>query len=388
MTRNKLVSTIIAISLVLPAALEANTANGAVSQQLQQVIDQKEKVKKQQAQTSQQLSSVKQEKAATQQEADQLQQKLEATSAQLTTLETSLSHLDDDLSKTKEQLTQADKRVTSRSGQLKQMIESMYVNGPQSYLEVLMGSTTFNDFLDRVQDLVLLAGNQKELLAANMRDKQQIEQVEAQQEKDQEQQKALVTQEQNLKQQLAAQEIQKTAELATLNSQEQVLAEQSAEQEKELMQFAAQESKLIEESKKVTLSYQGGKLAWPFSRNYPITSPFGYRSDPFTGERAFHDGTDVGAPKGTDILAAEDGIVSVAQWYGGYGNCVIIDHGHGIMTLYGHMLNDSMVVKKGDTVKRGQKIGEVGMTGRATGYHLHFGVYLNYNAVDPMNYLK
>jgi murein DD-endopeptidase MepM/ murein hydrolase activator NlpD len=52
------------------------------------------------------------------------------------------------------------------------------------------------------------------------------------------------------------------------------------------------------------------------------------------------------------------------------------------------MLNDSMVVKKGDTVKRGQKIGEVGMTGRATGYHLHFGVYLNYNAVDPMNYLK
>jgi murein DD-endopeptidase MepM/ murein hydrolase activator NlpD len=173
-----------------------------------------------------------------------------------------------------------------------------------------------------------------------------------------------------------------------LNSQEQDLDEQNAEQEKEMMQFAAQESKLIGQSKKVSLTYQGGKLAWPFTKNYPITSPFGERVDPINGSKAFHPGIDIGATKGTDILAVEDGVVTVAQWYGGYGNCVIIDHGHGIMTLYGHMLNDSIVVKKGDTVKRGQKIGEVGMTGRSTGYHLHFGVYVNSEAVNPFTYLN
>lgn len=130
---------------------------------------------------------------------------------------------------------------------------------------------------------------------------------------------------------------------------------------------------------------KGNFLSWPFSRNYIITSPFGWRKDPFTGQSAFHAGIDIGAPKNTSIRAVADGVVLVAGRYGGYGNCVIINNGHSIHTLYGHMT--SVAVKVGEQVKRGQVIGHVGMTGRATGPHLHFGVYWHGRAVDPWQLL-
>jgi murein DD-endopeptidase MepM/ murein hydrolase activator NlpD len=94
------------------------------------------------------------------------------------------------------------------------------------------------------------------------------------------------------------------------------------------------------------------------------------------------------APRGTPIYAAESGVVIVNQWMGGYGNCIIIDHGGGLWTLYGHLLDGSSVVEKGETVKRGQKIASVGMTGTATGYHLHFEVRKNEKPVNPLPYIR
>lgn len=93
------------------------------------------------------------------------------------------------------------------------------------------------------------------------------------------------------------------------------------------------------------------------------------------------------APQGTDIHAAEDGVVIVAEWWSGYGNTVVIDHGDGLWTLYGHIRNGGTVVHTGQTVKRGQKIAEVGSTGNSTGPHCHFEVRENNKPVNPMNYL-
>ena len=95
---------------------------------------------------------------------------------------------------------------------------------------------------------------------------------------------------------------------------------------------------------------------------------------------------DIAAPKGTNIYAAADGTVVKCEWYGGYGNCVIINHGGGIMTLYGHC--NSLNVKNGQSVKAGDVIAYVGTTGQSTGYHLHFTVYEGKTAVNPWNYLK
>ncbi|MEO0085444.1 MAG: M23 family metallopeptidase [candidate division WOR-3 bacterium] len=116
-----------------------------------------------------------------------------------------------------------------------------------------------------------------------------------------------------------------------------------------------------------------------------VTSGFGYRSDPFTGSREMHNGLDIVAPAGTPIVAPADGRVVFAGWKMGYGRAVEIDHGWGIVTFYGHC--QAILTRDGATVKRGQTIASVGSSGRATGTHLHYGIRLNGNWVNPANYI-
>jgi murein DD-endopeptidase MepM/ murein hydrolase activator NlpD len=123
---------------------------------------------------------------------------------------------------------------------------------------------------------------------------------------------------------------------------------------------------------------------WPV-RGY-ITSGVGDRSNPFGGGGSEnHPGLDIAATHGTAIEAGGDGIVIKAGPQGGYGNLVVIDHGYGITTRYGHM--SRIDVKVGDHVHRGQAVGAIGSTGRSTGPHLHYEVRLYDRVVDPMNYL-
>jgi murein DD-endopeptidase MepM/ murein hydrolase activator NlpD len=117
-----------------------------------------------------------------------------------------------------------------------------------------------------------------------------------------------------------------------------------------------------------------------------ITSKFGQRKDPFTGESTFHKGMDVGAAEGTPISAAMGGVVKRAELHPGYGQMVEIEHEGGVSTLYAHA--SELKVKPGQRVEAGQEIALVGQTGRATGPHLHFEVRVNGHSVDPKNALK
>lgn len=119
--------------------------------------------------------------------------------------------------------------------------------------------------------------------------------------------------------------------------------------------------------------------------NMALTSRFGTRSDPFTGRRARHNGIDVPNPVGTPIYATADGIVGRAQWVGGYGNYVEINHGNEMQTRYGHM--SARAVEPGATVRRGQIIGYVGSTGRSTGPHLHYEVRIAGVPVNPLPFI-
>ena len=131
-----------------------------------------------------------------------------------------------------------------------------------------------------------------------------------------------------------------------------------------------------------------GSLQWPLTITGTITSQFGYRTDPISGETSYHSGTDIAAPAGSPILAAANGTVTIANaldsWGGGYGYYVRIDHGGGLETLYAHC--SSICVTAGQQVQAGQVIGYVGQTGRATGNHLHFEVYQNGQRADAMAY--
>ncbi len=115
------------------------------------------------------------------------------------------------------------------------------------------------------------------------------------------------------------------------------------------------------------------------------TSTFGYRTSPFTGSREFHQGLDVAGRGGTPILASGDGRVRVAGANGGLGTAVVIEHGYGIETLYGHL--SETLVRPGDRIKRGDRVGLMGSSGRSTGPHLHYQVNVNGVAVNPANYI-
>ena len=116
-----------------------------------------------------------------------------------------------------------------------------------------------------------------------------------------------------------------------------------------------------------------------------VTSEFGYRVDPFTGRQELHEGLDIAARLGTPVVAPADGIVIYARYERSFGNTIIIDHGYGFSTLYGHL--SEIYVRPGDRVKRGQVIGAVGNTGRSTGPHLHYEVRKNGVPVDPRDYI-
>ena len=128
-----------------------------------------------------------------------------------------------------------------------------------------------------------------------------------------------------------------------------------------------------------------GGYAWPCSSIRWITSKFGGRNSPGGIGSTNHKGVDIGTPMNTPILAAKSGTVTWASWNGGYGHCVIIYHGQGNSTLYGHL--NSYACQVGDTVSQGDLIAYSGTSGNSTGPHLHFGIKENDTWVDPLNYL-
>jgi murein DD-endopeptidase MepM/ murein hydrolase activator NlpD len=126
-----------------------------------------------------------------------------------------------------------------------------------------------------------------------------------------------------------------------------------------------------------------GTFIWPTAG--PITSYYGLRLHPILGTYRMHYGLDIGAPYGQSIYAADSGVVIFANWMGGYGLTLIIDHGDGLSTLYAH--TSDILVNVGDAVNQGQVVAKVGSTGYSTGPHLHFEVRVNGEPQNPLNYL-
>jgi murein DD-endopeptidase MepM/ murein hydrolase activator NlpD len=123
---------------------------------------------------------------------------------------------------------------------------------------------------------------------------------------------------------------------------------------------------------------------WPVEGR--ITGSFGERIDPFNGEGAFHSGVDIASSYGQAVIAPADGVVAFADFQGGYGREIVLEHGHGISTRYGHLAN--FAVATGQYVHRGDTIGYVGLSGRSTGPHLHYEVRINETPVNPYKYLR
>ncbi len=192
---------------------------------------------------------------------------------------------------------------------------------------------------------------------------------------------------------------QLAVELDTLQDQQDVQLRLKREAESRISKWESELSSYAAEDKNIQTLINGSSptkvtvtqlrppsasgMQWPVIG--PVTSEYGYRIHPVYGTRKLHSGLDVSAPKGTPIAAAQGGTVLLAGVQGGYGNVVIVDHGDGVSTLYGHM--SKINVSKGQQVDRGDVVGLVGATGTATGNHLHFEVRINGEATNPRPYL-
>ena len=162
--------------------------------------------------------------------------------------------------------------------------------------------------------------------------------------------------------------------------------ERKRKEEEERRRKEEQERQQQQQQEQQTPTVTESGYAWPTNNTRLITSPFGNRPAPNCIYSTNHKGVDIGAAYGTNVLASKSGTVIISRWYGGYGYCVVIQHGYGNLTLYGHM--SRLLCSEGQQVSQGQVIGLVGSTGNSTGPHIHFEIHENGVRVNPLNYLS
>lgn len=374
--------------IFLAGALPAQSA-GQNEADLRRAIEQNKREQENlKAQTRKLTQELNQNKAAQQkigQEIQYLDLKMNEAETKLRKLNADIAETERKVSAAETELRAAEARVRERDALLKTRVRALYENGSVSYLEVLFGAKSIGDFLSRLDLMGKIVENDGRLLAENIRDKELIAAKKAELDAllaDLQKKYAAVQEE---KRKLADMQKQRTVQIAQLKAQ-------ASDYEKALEEYDRKLSALVKEYNRLNQAltkvyWSGGKLAWPVPEHTNISSPYGYRIHPITHQKSFHSGIDIPAPQGTPIVAAEAGKVLLAEYYGGYGNTVIIDHGGGMSTLYGHIRPGGILVQVGQVVERGQKIAEVGTTGLSTGPHLHFSVLKNGDYVDPMNYL-
>ena len=332
-------------------------------------------------------------------------------------LNETISRIDENENK----LVEVTAELNAKHGVLENRVRDIYINGQISYLDVLFGAQDFGDFLTRMDLLKRVMSRDAELVAEVLQYKNEIVEVGKQLEADRRIQEELAAKAEAAKdvqlEKVAKQQalidlmqndkdvydrqydemIASSNEVARLIQESKYRAEAEAEAQRRQAEAEAQRQAAAEAGNLVVIDEGdggngddyvmpptgGGGMIWPLSG--PITSEFGWRTHPIFGNARFHSGLDIGGDYGLPIHAAQSGVVIEAGWIGGYGNTVMIDHGGGISTLYGH--NESLAVSVGQHVNQGDVIAYCGSTGNSTGPHCHFEVRLGGEPVSPWDYL-
>ena len=333
----------------------------------------------------------------------QIQADLDAANARLQSIQTKQAEINAQIAQTQNEIVKMEAYLKTRQDVLNRRVRAIYMHGQLNYLEVILGANSFSDFANRVELLKRVIRSDYNLILEIQKQKAAIEAKKAQLEEDKRQLDALAAEAEKTRQEIAKKkaEQQKVLDAAKSNKaaaaqMEQDLNAQLASVRNLIQQrLAAAEAARQAAQQQVASDDEGGggsddnyvqgtgAMGWPCSG--PITSPFGYRTHPIFGTTIFHAGIDIGVDYGTPIHAADSGVVVYSGWISGYGNAVIIDHGGGISTLYGH--NQSLAVSEGQSVSKGSVIAYAGSTGNSTGPHCHFEVDVNGSPVNPMGYL-
>ena len=379
---------VLATTIENPIRSQALTQIQKIDQELNQLRKDMEKAQNNQKAADNKVHVLNGKKAATIEDIDKLNASIQDLQKQLNETQDKLDAAEEQVRVTAQQLEDAIKQRDHRVELMDNRVRMAYMAGPASFLDVLMDVSDLPEFLTRIDQVEAIVNQDNDIAEQALKYKEAVEQKKQQVEEELADVKALYAELQTNKSKLEASEREKEAMLANIAEQIHEMEEISEEQQEQLKKFAKKMSELQAKKKALTTYYKGGKLGVPLRVSYTLTSKFGWRTHPIYHTKRLHTGMDMAAPKGTSIYAAESGRVITARSMSGYGNCVIIDHGGGLWTVYGHIMQGGILVKEGEEVKRGQLIAKVGSTGDSTGNHLHFEVRKNSEPTDPAPYLK
>ena len=338
--------------------------------------------------------------------------KIDLTLRQIDLINKQVEIYDGIIDEKQSELEDAQEVESEQSALLRARMRAMEENGNYSYISFLFEASSFSDFLARIGDISDIMRYDKDLEEHYMSAREDVATIKHSYEDAQLEQEELVRELDTKKTELdgmikAAYQLMDNIDEQSDNAQAEydaiakVRAESEAElnalvkklAEEEAARKAAEEAARRAQQQQTTGGYSGGSsavatggFAWPVPGCSLITSRFGRRVSPTAGASSYHGGLDIGAGQGSTIVAARAGTVVLASYNGGYGNCVMIDHGGGVVTLYGHM--QSYAVSYGQSVSAGQTIGYVGSTGVATGPHCHFEIRINGAQTDPAPYFS
>ena len=374
--------------------------------------------------TQQDIKDKKETASQKKEQKEAIQEEIKKVDLELVEIQDHINELGDklevkreEIAASEEKLEEANEKKDDQYEATKKRMVQMYKNQKIGYIQVVFSSNNFWDAINRVEYVKRISRKDHSILDEY---KLQIETIEKQ--------KKIIEEEKNELDMLQKEEIAKNDELeATRNKKEAAMEKLVAEEGKlkseivnleeisenlkseiqELTRQLEEEARRQKEeeerkrkqaassssssnssstSGRIPTQYVGGTFMWPVPGNYRVSSGYVDRTSPIFGTAEFHTGIDIPANYGTSVVAAADGVVITAGWVNGYGNTVMISHGSGLVTLYGH--NSSLVVSKGDSVKKGQTVAKVGSTGYSTGNHCHFEVRKDGDHVDPNIYLN
>lgn len=327
----------------------------------------------------------------------QIEGQLRQATTELNTITEQRVAVENDITLNERQLAEAQKRLEGREAVFYKRVRDIYINGRLSYLDVVIGSKDFSDFANRLEVLKRIIDSDINLISEIKKERAQIEAHKKKLEEDRaklvELEKAALAKQAEIEQKKAERNVvlQKAQNdravamqaIEELNASSAQISAMLKERQAARAAAAAAAAQAVGQGSSYTWVQGTGQLGWPVSGE--ITSPYGYRVHPIWGTTIYHSGIDIGVDEGTPVHAADSGVIVWSGWMGGYGYAVVIDHGNGLSTLYGH--NSELAVDEGQSVSKGQVVAYAGSTGNSTGPHVHFEVRENGDPVDPMGYL-
>lgn len=363
-----------------------NTENNEVSNKT--LLEQSNEVRQKLEESSTRLEYVQSELSTSLQQIQELGDKITEYENQYNDLKNQVAEMEANIATIDADINKVQAEYDRKENLLKKRMVALYKAGDATYLDVLLSSSSIVDFLSKYYMLEKIIDYDTDLMKELEVEKNSIENKKQEQEKKKADLKVAKAKAGQMQILMENNKMLQENYSAKLTTEEATLNEQILQYKQEQEEIERQIQAAINWSGDLAIQYKGGVMIWPVGVNGTyITSPFGNRLHPIQGVYKYHSGIDIGnAGYGAPVLAAADGVVTYAGVMSGYGNCVMINHGSGIVTLYGH--GQTIYATLGQTVKQGDVIMAVGSTGNSTGPHLHFEVRKDGVATSPIPFLK